>query len=681
MNERRRTGIIAGALVALVIAGTGLRVNRLAALGLTIDEGYQAHAVEAVLDQGLPRLESGYVYSRSPLFVYLQALCAGSLELGAFAIRLPAVIFGVLCIPLAYLLGRDLIDCRAGLLVAALMALSVWEIELSRYGRFYTMLQACFIGGIFCFYRGFIQQQWVYRIAYLLVTALAIMTHQLGAMLGLCFLVLLPLNGYSLFRRVGFVAWFGAIGVMYVSWRYLEKIYAKSVYGSDYHPLQAAQVKKIRTSFNPDAHFQPSLLPQFKQPEAPFMELMKENQPALWYALLLVAGVGAATVIVLALRRRLWAVGLFGAGAIIAAAFQQTALVIGLSVLLLAFGVNQRRELFRSPIAIVYGLVASLLAVGLFWTAAQPRIGLFWAFWKTMEYPDLDRYVLHWFRLGWPIIGPLTGLGLLSLLLQGVRQPDGKCSGRWLLIAMVVLPIYLASMVGGTHNESRYFFHLYPLLLLVVANFVLSIGKLAARWSSRPGLNLWVVALLALALIALSPDLQPARALAVSTRHYGDPKDPIRSVLNWPHYYAKFHQDQVGPSHHVREHRRAGDRLMVVGPPHRTVVYAHYAGKVDYLFGNPEYYGRMMWGPSGQVQDPITGAEIIYDPDRLAKVLGSASIGQGLWILADDGLNLEDVTLLPPEVKRLLFDAVAQARRFTGQDHVTFAAYLPPNQP
>ena len=110
-------------LLLLVLAGGGLRMVRLGALGLQGDEGYQYQAVEAVLAHGVPRLETGYVYLRSPHFIYAQAGVASVLGLDEVSLRLPAVFFGLLCIPLGYLLGRDLVDVRVGVLLAVMLVL------------------------------------------------------------------------------------------------------------------------------------------------------------------------------------------------------------------------------------------------------------------------------------------------------------------------------------------------------------------------------------------------------------------------------------------------------------------------------------------------------------------------------------------------------------------------------
>lgn len=58
----------------------------------------------------------------------------------AFAIRLPSAIWGVLAIPAAYLLGREIRGPDMGLLMAALLAVSPMHIQMSREAYYYVPL-------------------------------------------------------------------------------------------------------------------------------------------------------------------------------------------------------------------------------------------------------------------------------------------------------------------------------------------------------------------------------------------------------------------------------------------------------------------------------------------------------------------------------------------------------------
>src|SRR2546428_3375179 len=90
-----RTTLVFVLLGALLVIGFWLRVRNLGDLGLVVDEANQALAVRGILNLGVPRVDSGLVYSRSVLFLYVQAGAAKLLGLNEFSLRLPSALFGV----------------------------------------------------------------------------------------------------------------------------------------------------------------------------------------------------------------------------------------------------------------------------------------------------------------------------------------------------------------------------------------------------------------------------------------------------------------------------------------------------------------------------------------------------------------------------------------------------------
>jgi hypothetical protein len=73
-------------------------------------------------------------YGREPGYIYLIALFKQFLGLGAWTIRLPAAICGTLTVVLTYTMVRRLLGGRIGMLAAALMAVSLWPVLMSRVG-------------------------------------------------------------------------------------------------------------------------------------------------------------------------------------------------------------------------------------------------------------------------------------------------------------------------------------------------------------------------------------------------------------------------------------------------------------------------------------------------------------------------------------------------------------------
>jgi 4-amino-4-deoxy-L-arabinose transferase-like glycosyltransferase len=71
---------------------------------------------------------------REPLFIYLIAATVGLLGRTPGALRLAAALCGTLTIPAAYLMARAWFNRRVGLLSAAILAITLWHVHLSRIG-------------------------------------------------------------------------------------------------------------------------------------------------------------------------------------------------------------------------------------------------------------------------------------------------------------------------------------------------------------------------------------------------------------------------------------------------------------------------------------------------------------------------------------------------------------------
>lgn len=134
--------------VILIVAAI-LRLWSLSSVppGLNVDEaanGWNAFCLARTLhDQHgvfLPILDSaGYGQGLSTLLLYVMAPFVGVLGPTSFAIRLPGVIAGVVTVALVYFIGQRLFDRRVGLTAAALLAVSPWHLQLSRWGHMATL--------------------------------------------------------------------------------------------------------------------------------------------------------------------------------------------------------------------------------------------------------------------------------------------------------------------------------------------------------------------------------------------------------------------------------------------------------------------------------------------------------------------------------------------------------------
>lgn len=70
----------------------------------------------------------------STLFFYVVMPFQAALGLSTFSVRLPAMLAGIACVPLAFAVGRRLGGTGAGLAAAAVLALNPWHLLVSRLG-------------------------------------------------------------------------------------------------------------------------------------------------------------------------------------------------------------------------------------------------------------------------------------------------------------------------------------------------------------------------------------------------------------------------------------------------------------------------------------------------------------------------------------------------------------------
>lgn len=124
------------AMVAIVLFGFALRVQRLGVPSLWLDEMGQAtpalRGLAAVLDAARRH------HGAAPLD-YLLTWLALHVARDDFAARLPAALLGTLTVALVYLLGRAVFDELEGVLAALLLAVAPLHLRYSQEARFYAL--------------------------------------------------------------------------------------------------------------------------------------------------------------------------------------------------------------------------------------------------------------------------------------------------------------------------------------------------------------------------------------------------------------------------------------------------------------------------------------------------------------------------------------------------------------
>lgn len=167
-------------LIILMIAVFALRFYHLPQYPYHEDEIGSLNVMMSIVETGKPLLESGQIYWRALVAHYLMALPLFFLEISPYSARLIPVLFSVLVLPIAYLMGKDAESRWTGYMAALFLALSSYENIHSAFARFYLPFQFFFLASVY-FSGSFFIDQKKGTGKYLLFTTLAtIGSHKLS---------------------------------------------------------------------------------------------------------------------------------------------------------------------------------------------------------------------------------------------------------------------------------------------------------------------------------------------------------------------------------------------------------------------------------------------------------------------------------------------------------------------
>ena len=262
-------------------------------------------------------------------------------------------------------------------------------------------------------------------------------------------------------------------------------------------------------------------------------------------------------------------------------------------------------------------------------------------------------------------------VGCILLLKSFFSNPREKPA--ILVLGAIFIPAVMASFFKSYH-ESRYIFHLYPLIVIVFS--MVSIKALSYFLTMAPvklkSARVPLIAILLVAILFISQDANPLHAWAIGNRTYQSTRDPIRSIISWKPY-AGFHQDHRSPSYYVKEHRAAEDRIVVIGPIHMIGLYHYYTGKVDCAVAptkTPTYYSLLK---EGRPVNYVTGSEMLGGLPAFRKFIEESS--GGVWLLGDYLLLIDDNPFYSRSMKDYLRSLVRDPD-YIGLDGQTFAIKL-----
>jgi mannosyltransferase len=165
------------ALLVIVLAGAFLRVYHLGTQSLWLDEvvsvGFAKLSVPQMVQATARDVHPPLYY----LILHYWIIIFGTSE---SAVRLLSALFGILAIPMIYVVGRQLFNKQAGLVAALILAISSFNIWYSQETRMYSLMVLLALLSMYFFWRFLQQSSLVSSVGYVLSTALLVWTHDYG---------------------------------------------------------------------------------------------------------------------------------------------------------------------------------------------------------------------------------------------------------------------------------------------------------------------------------------------------------------------------------------------------------------------------------------------------------------------------------------------------------------------
>jgi 4-amino-4-deoxy-L-arabinose transferase-like glycosyltransferase len=629
-----RPGTILFLAILLMIMAAIPRLYQLGELGFYMDEETTAFASRSMAETGIPKMPSGMSYYRAFPLSWMNSISAKFFGAdNELSYRLPAVIFGILTIPLIFLLSRPYVGTPVAFLAALLFAISELHIITSRQARMYAPFLFFYVAYAFSAFRWAKEDS--FRSA-ALATVLFILTvsfHGLGIFGALIPLVALFVKGYSRTPQYKLITFSVLSGVA----AYLFAKYINSAYGLWRNENSIA-------SIGPD--------------QAPFFTQLFPDS-------LLVIALGIAGLILgLWLGRcsifsdddngwefRIFAryllASLFG---IMAASGNLHAAFLSILLLVLLYPGNifdYLKQAYKPVIAISgIAIFASTIVITDHGIVAGIKSLL------IFPYPN-------WITL-YAISPAITLLFITAMLYLAVEKKVIDKQNVVLLLVTALFPLILVG-IFRKWAAARYMIEAYPFMLILSLYMLhLLLSKLFVFY--RVVKEAPVV--ITMGLIILSGSLGGHGLIQAYKVGATDHEDHLNKYT----FIFRIYPDHKAPGEFVAKHRKPDDIVVAED----ALQQRWYAGKIDYWLRGPgsESGGRFTYKGKDQKLHDIYVNSIVVTPDVLRSIENNST--KRIWLITsaetyfDRNIHLKEYQLNWLENIESSYKPV-----FTGRDKIT----------
>lgn len=645
-NSTRRILIVG--IIGITLLGLYLRFRCLGCLGFRWDEDLTSLAVKALLEKGVPELPSGMIYLRFYPYQWLVAASVKVFGFSEFSMRLPAVILGTLLIPASYWVSKRLFDARVGLVVAACIALSFWQVEMARTARMYAPFFLVYIFAAYAIFRAHYENldrafsPWVLPLA-----LLALSIHQLAYSLAIILLLAIPLRK-SAVRSASLILQAGVIGIAFIVFKSLQDRYFNIARGAVKHD---------------DGGPLAGLLQQFSLPDPGLF-----SQTFSAFPVATIASLGIALLATIWVSRftrgrgnpyRILAV--IAIGLSILHQFNLVAGVLVLMLIALQGGIREIRNpawyapaLVCASLFLLWSLVVTVISM-----SAQPEVAMASQGTRKLlrTLVDYPNFRLFWsYALERPLLAVPLALGTLWGIDKIARdKPDATAL---FVLGSFWSVLFVNGVLQTKFEFFRYNLQLDPLflILIVVGMFAIPglLEQLGTSFASRfRPLATTKTGFVVVALVAIA-GVNPVAAFLTSARDYKETAFPYTSLG------LDSYVDFKNPAAYVRGRLRDNDIVLVLDPRE----YWNYIGRVDYWLWSDDDQSQT-YMHQGRPHDLYLGIPVLSNSTELEAILAARGVGSA-WILYSKE-RLARTKFISPDLRSYL-SALDDRIVYTGRD-------------
>jgi len=610
-------------VVALAVAAAWIRIPGLGKWCLAIDEFYFSQSVMFILENGIPRFPDGGYYLRGIGLQYLTAAPMLLLQNRELAARLFPVAFGILSIPMFYMLSRKFLSPASAAVSSLLLLLSSWHIEFSRFARMYAPFQFFLFLFVYFLYSGYYENKEKAKTGAWIVAFLSILVYEGSVFLPAFFVIVFATRDTGTMKnRMSLAA--GILLLMIANYLF-HGISFKEIGVSDPLPPQSAS-----QWYPSDTDF-PLHLPDIT------LLLALAKSPA-YYVPFIFFIVGGIAVFFRKLGRERNRMNV-----LVLAFLLSLALIhqFGMVVLTASLYFILRKESLAEYLKSYRDVGVFLLVFLVFWVCIAYFSGniekikgylVGYPAFKYRIYMDFAEVVPIWGSVSVVILAVSIGKSLLSRNKRPIEPILAILVLSLALVAVLKAPVYV--------HTTRYCFPFYPLV------FIVGMFELESLWLRRVTVEIhplrkYVVLTIPLFLMFITEDYHIRHILNASSKEINFRMGEYSRYAG--HWYPRA--DTRGPVAFVDNVYKEGDVIVLEDPPMSPYLSKPYVNYINLADVRIPYSSRK----AGK-EEMWTGKPLIYEEGQLAEMVPDPP-DHSLWLVAvrQDYIDTSFSTRNPPE--------------------------------